>query len=213
VPSAAEGAGVGGWLRSGSRTACGPAHSDDYPSFDIMSKPKTSEERTAASRAAISSATAFAVRYEDFLAPTPSAPPPFDGEWVHSTYVGAQILAGGWKPELVKNTIYGAAICLSRKKWDPAHPDVIRCVLALTPAEVLSSFKSQWATGAGQNEVMWYLKDGGLRVGRNPSLGTSTQNQRIARFFLEKGIKAICFEEHGTQAVAVYDPDCIRIIP
>lgn len=93
-------------------------------------------------------------------------PPSFKGFWLHTTMVKKEICSSGWNPQLVKSSIYGTAIYLSRKKWDlddPClnnldhtspidldamksglrNPTVIVCVLALQDNEVRSCFPSK----------------------------------------------------------------------
>jgi len=43
--------------------------------------------------------------------------------------------------------------------------------------------------------------------------GDHQKNKRIAHYFLTKGIKAVSFFEHGEEVLAVYDPNCIRVLP
>jgi hypothetical protein len=43
--------------------------------------------------------------------------------------------------------------------------------------------------------------------------GDSRQNKKIAAYFLSKGIKAIKFVEHDVEVVAVFDPNCVRVLP
>ncbi|MCB9576646.1 MAG: hypothetical protein H6717_06420 [Polyangiaceae bacterium] len=142
-----------------------------------------------------------------------ATPTPFDGEWAHSTNVYDEIVANGWKPGLAKNTIYGAAIYLSRSKWEQSHAAVFKCVLNLDAGEVMSEFASESGTGDTQDHVLWHIREhGGIIVGRNASVGSSTQNQRITSYFSSRGIRAIHFREHGTPVVAVYDPSCLLVL-
>jgi hypothetical protein len=76
----------------------------------------------------------------------------------------------------------------------------------------MSEFNSSASQGRTHNDVLWYLKERGVQCGRNASLGTSSQNQRIKKYFLDSGIRAIAFLEHGTEVVAVYDPSCIKVL-
>jgi hypothetical protein len=95
-------------------------------------------------------------------------PPAFKGFWIHTTMVKKEICSNGWNPQRINNSIYGAAIYLSRKKWDisdlcpsnldhtsPIDLDTIKsglrdpgmflCVLALQDNEVQCCFPSEKA--------------------------------------------------------------------
>jgi hypothetical protein len=48
-------------------------------------------------------------------------PPAFRGFWLHMTTVKPEISANGWKPQRMRNSIYGAAIYLARGKWSLEH--------------------------------------------------------------------------------------------
>src|SRR5580692_8259104 len=97
-------------------------------------------------------------------------PKAFKGLWLHTTEVKKEICANGWKPQRTRNSIYGAAIYLSRRKWDINHvcpsvpgdtspidmdtvkryvidPKIFLCVLALRDNEVQSCFPSEGSTG------------------------------------------------------------------
>jgi hypothetical protein len=100
-----------------------------------------------------------------------SKTPAFKGFWFHTTMVKKEICSNGWNPQRNKNSIYGAAIYLSRKKWElndlcpnnlgytsPIDLDTIKsglrgpnmfvCVLALQDSEVQSCFPSEKAPKA-----------------------------------------------------------------
>jgi hypothetical protein len=95
-------------------------------------------------------------------------PPAFKGFWLHTTTAKKEIFSNGWNPQRIKNSIYGAAIYLSRKRWDlddpclnnldhtsPIDLDTIKsglrdpnmfvCALALQGNEVQSCFPSKEA--------------------------------------------------------------------
>ncbi len=168
-------------------------------------------ERKAAAPASVPSFPLSSISREDAAAL--SSPAPFDGIWTHSTNAFDKIVAGGWKPNLVENTIYGAAIYLARGKWELSHAGVFECVLRLKAEETRSAFESRGVSGDSQNHVLWYIGDqSGSLVGRNSGPGSSAQNQRIKAFFLKRNIRAIHFQEHGTAVLAVYGPTCIRVI-
>ena len=171
----------------------------------------TPEERTAAWRRRMDSVKAFPVRFHA-SDESISAPSGFGGVWLHSTDATAQIMEGGWKPALVKNTIYGAAVYLSRQRWGADHAGVLECLLDLVATEVMDSFESDAGTGDEQKHVLWYLKQHGVACGQNAGPGYSNQNEAIRSHFVEAGVKAIRFYEHGTEVVAVYDPTCIRVV-
>jgi hypothetical protein len=176
---------------------------------------KTPEERTEEHRARMAAVQATPLVYVPRAnAGTISAPSPFHGVWRHSTSVFDKIVADGWKPDLVKNTIYGAAIYLSREKWRSEHGGAFECALMLNPNEILSVFSSPLCDpGNTQNHVIWYLGEAtSTRMGRNAGPGTSTQNRRIKEHFLSRGTKAIHFTEHAREVVAVYDPSCIHVL-
>jgi hypothetical protein len=108
-------------------------------------------------------------------------PPVFKGLWLHTTIVKKEISSNGWNPQRIKNSIYGAAIYLSRKKWDlddlcPSNldhtspidldtmksglkdPKMFVCVLALQDNEVQSCFPSEKAPkGYTGDHVIDYL--------------------------------------------------------
>jgi hypothetical protein len=113
---------------------------------------------------------------------------------------------------------------------------VIGCVLALQANEVQSDFPLESESkGNTQDHLIKYLNmnvledesgpqriqrfnrldnsSTSLRVSRNASPGDSGQNKKIAAYFLSKGIKAIKFVEHDVEVVAVFDPNCIRVLP
>jgi hypothetical protein len=96
---------------------------------------------------------------------TPAA---FKSFWLHTTLVKKEICSNGWNPQRMKNSIYGTAIYLSRKKWDlndlcPSSlehtspldldtvksglrdPNVFVCLLALQDNEVQCCFPSEKA--------------------------------------------------------------------
>jgi hypothetical protein len=103
------------------------------------------------------------------------------GLWFHATTVKEQIWSGGWKPQLNKNSIYGTAVYLARKKWDLGDrslcdslgtvaydADAIKiglrdttmftCVLALQDHEVQSRFSSQEESeDCTENDLINYL--------------------------------------------------------
>lgn len=184
---------------------------------------------------------------------TPAA---FRRIWLHTTDVKLTICSNGWNPEKIKNSIYGSAIYLARKKWDPdnilgdlsgpldrkslvkclKHPKMIPCVLTLRTNEVMSCFPaSSEPNGNTQEHLLNYLNqyvpqdktahsgrirrigaDGtltSLQVSKNPGAGNKGKNKEIAHHFLANGIKAIRFLEYGMEVVAVYDPNCIRVLP
>ena len=159
-------------------------------------------------------------------------PVPFSGIWLHRTSEKKLVLEKGWNPILNKNSIYGAAVYLSRDKWDlegswlsdlcpngPPNPmdyafdpEIITCELVLEDSEVQSLFHStHQPCGTDQTHLLWHLKENGVGASRSPSLGSSRQNRSIASYFLGKGIKAILFKEENIEVVAVYDPSCIRV--
>lgn len=137
------------------------------------------------------------------------------GDWVHTApaAVVTKILSSGWKPELSKNTIYGAAVYLARKPWPliaGGKPITVR--LALDEHELLAKFKHPQGEGRTQDDVLWYLGDQGVVAGKSPDLGHSRQNRSIRDHFLKKGIKAILFDENGVEVLAVYDPSAIYVV-
>jgi hypothetical protein len=175
--------------------------------------PPTAAERTQQARAQQANAPAYAVqRIARASIGSIATKPPFDGMWLHSTNVMPDIVRDGWKPDLIKNSIYGAGVYLARTKWDPNHTAVMECVLDLGDAEVLHEFDGRGQRGRTHDHVLWHLQERKVQCGRTASHGTSSQNQRIKKYFLDNGIRAIAFEEHGTEVVAVYDPSCIRVI-
>jgi hypothetical protein len=159
-------------------------------------------------------------------------PVTFSGIWLHRTSEKKLVLEKGWNPTLNKNSIYGAAVYLSRDKWDlegswlseicadgtpnpmdlAFDPEIITCELILKDSEVQSSFPSTHQPfGTDQTHLLWHLKENGVQASRSPSPGSSRQNHSIASYFLGKGIKAILFKEENIEVVAVYDPSCIRV--
>ena len=106
------------------------------------------------------------------------------------------------------------------------------CVLALQANEVQSCFPLKNApNGHTEDNLLEYLnvnvpKDKSrpqgirridssisLQFSRNSGPGNNRQNRRIADYFLRKGIRAINFSEHGKEVVAIFDPNCIRVLP
>lgn len=105
----------------------------------------------------------------------------FAGFWLHTTTVKKEICSNGWEPQRIKNSIYGAAIYLSRRKWDVNHlcpsvtgdtssmdsntvkravkdPEMFVCLLALQDNEVQSCFPSEGAPeGFTGNHLIAYL--------------------------------------------------------
>lgn len=176
--------------------------------------------------------------------------------WFHTTEVKSEICSSGWNPEKIKNSMFGSAIYLARRRWDLdnvfgdlvgsidraslvnglKHPKMIACVLALRTNEVMSSFPSPPApNGSTDKHLLDYLNknvprkktapaglirraeaDGTtttLQFGRTPGPGNNEKNRKIACHFLTKGIKAIRFLERGEEVAAIYDPNCIRVLP
>lgn len=107
-------------------------------------------------------------------------PATFRRIWFHTTDVTPEIRFTGWNPEKTKNSIYGSAIYLARKKWDlgdllgdllgPIDPEnlvdglrdpkMLACVLALRTNEVLSCFPSQSAPkGNTEKHLLDYLNE------------------------------------------------------
>jgi len=109
--------------------------------------------------------------YDSSMADEVSKTPAFKGFWFHTTMVKMEICSNGWNPQRNKNSIYGAAIYLSRKKWElndlcpnnlghtsPIDLDTIKsglrgpnmfvCVLVLQDSEVQSCFPSEKAPKA-----------------------------------------------------------------
>jgi hypothetical protein len=188
-----------------------------------------------------------------------TTPPAFKQIWFHTTVMKKEICLNGWNPQRINNSIYGAAIYLSQRKWDLEDlfsgnfdhaspidieilknglrdPETFVCVLALQANEVQSCFPLKNAPkGNTGDHLIEYLNvnvnedksapqgirrvnnidnsSTSLRFSRNPGPGNNRQNKRIADFFLKKGIKAIKFLEHDNEVVAVFDPDCIRVLP
>jgi len=187
-------------------------------------------------------------------------PSPFKRIWFHTSEVKKKICLNGWNPQLNKNSIYGTAIYLSKKKWNlddfssgnvdgpsPIDLETLKnylrdrkmfvCVLALQVDDVQSCFPFENAPkGRTEADLLEYLnrnmtvpkdKSGAqgilrinsdnsstsLQFSRNSSSGNDKQNEKIADYFLNKGIKAINFLEHGEEVVAVFDPNCIRVLP
>lgn len=168
----------------------------------------------------------------------PDAPIPFGGIWLHRTAVKQEVLSGGWKPMLHKQSIYGAAIYLSPIKWawandslwspqllidaglppdDPmtyrSDPEVFVCKLVLNEQEVMHEFPSS-AKGSGPShtQLIGYLKEQGVCAPSGPNHAARGQNPRITEHFRSIQKKAIFFTEHGQKVVAVYDPSCIRVL-
>jgi hypothetical protein len=115
-------------------------------------------------------------------------------------------------------------------------PEMFVCVLALQANEVQSCFLLENAPkGNTGDHLLEYLNmnvpedksahqgirriniinnsSTGLRFSRNSGPGNNKQNKKIADYFLNKGIKAIKFLEHDKEVVAVFDPNCIRVLP
>jgi hypothetical protein len=121
------------------------------------------------------------------------------------------MMQNGWNPLLNRNSIYGTAVYLSRSVWLP-NQMTISGVLSLDKTEVMTQFQSSAGCGRSQDHLVWFLKENGLsHASRRPAPGNDTKNQEIAEFFLERGVKAIRFEEHGTDVVALYDPSCFYV--
>lgn len=148
------------------------------------------------------------------------APPPLDGQWMHSADNNtiATIRAQGWSPNLLRGTIYGTAVYLSRDPWH-GLPASIWCRLDLAPHEVMTEFESQrGGRGSTENHLLWYLQErvvipGLIRVpGRNPKNGGHAQNTLTRDHFLGLGVRAVHFVEHGIEVTAAYDPTCIRVV-
>jgi hypothetical protein len=146
----------------------------------------------------------------------PRAPSPFDGQWCHSTNAASIILSSGWCPRAVKNTIYGAAVYLSRNPWNLTHSHVFNCVLDLQHSNCQSTYtwvRGTGGTGNDQDAVIWHLGDvTGKSYGRTAGPGTNSQNTQISAYFSSISVKAIHFVEHRDEVVAVYDPSCIYLI-
>lgn len=109
-----------------------------------------------------------------------TTPVPFRRIWFHKTDVKSEICSNGWNPEKIKASMYGSAIYLARKKWDPdnllgdllgpvdrrtlvkllRHPEIIACVLALRSDEVMSFFPSEHSpNGDTEKHLLWYLNE------------------------------------------------------
>jgi hypothetical protein len=137
------------------------------------------------------------------------------GDWLHTApaAIVTEILSSGWKPELNKNTIYGAAIYLSRKPWSPGPGrEHIVVQIDLQTNELLVAFPHAKDGGRTQDDVLLYLSEQGVTAGKSPTQGHSRQNRSIRDHFLNKGIKAILFEENGIEVLAVYDPSAIFVV-
>jgi hypothetical protein len=105
----------------------------------------------------------------------------FRGFWLHSTSVKSEICSNGWKPHRIKNSIYGAAVYLSRGRWNlnnvgsgtsnssvptdlatvkkaALHQKTLVCVLALKEDEIQSSFRSEdGSEGITENHLINFL--------------------------------------------------------
>lgn len=196
----------------------------------------TPDERTRRDREAVLQIQSFPLQYG-----TGTASPPFHGEWTHTApaEVIREIRANGWRPELLKNTIYGTAVYLSRKPWSIGDEtssekrDSLRVQLQLDTSDVQSAFAFEfpmelaagaacadkrgiWTDGLFRGEgsdetaVLWYFKT--HRLCATAGRGGSRQNLAIRDHFLHRGVKAIQFSERNILVVAVYDPTCIRVL-
>lgn len=139
---------------------------------------------------------------------TPAA---FRRIWFHTTTtkVKSVICSTGWNPEKIKSSMYGSAVYLARKKWDPDNtladllgppdrdtlmenlrsPKMIACVLTLQTDEVMTSFPSEHApNGKTEQELLNYLsekvpRDEGVPGGglRRVGIDGSSTNLRYGR--------------------------------
>lgn len=115
------------------------------------------------------------------------------------------IILNGWDPQNRPGVIYGTAVYLSDKVWEKREA-YIECRLNLTELEIYD-----FGTGT-QEDVISFLKNNLGKVDRTSRRGNSPQNIKIRNFFLMNRIKAIRFQEHGSEVIAVYDPSCIAVI-
>jgi len=148
-------------------------------------------------------------------------PERFAGTWYHSvkdeSLVDKILAGGGWQPDLVNNTIYGAAIYLARTNWycDQAARRIIACELSLAENETMDVFDASQidanlGNGRSSKHLRFFFQTMQVPSHKNAEKGMSDSNQARKRFFLERGIKAIMFEEYkDVDVIAVYDPSVI----
>jgi hypothetical protein len=173
------------------------------------------QERTIRQRQLMDATPTFPLSYTD--TPPESVPESLKGVWLHTAEreIIAKIRMDGWKPESAKGTTFGAAVYLSRDPWDVGliqNPESLAVVLQIGPGEVLTEFDHPHGKGHTQDDLLWHLNHRGVRAGKSPGLGHSTQNRAIRDHFLARTIKAVAFLEGVVEVVAVYDPTCIRVL-
>ncbi len=115
------------------------------------------------------------------------------------------IMLNGWDPQNRPGIIYGTAVYLSNKRWSKREA-YIECRLNLTESEIYD-----FDTGT-EKDVVSFLKNNLGKADMTSRRGNSPQNIKIRNFFLLNKIKAIRFQERGSEVIAVYDPNCIAVI-
>lgn len=143
-----------------------------------------------------------------------------------------------WDLEDLWSGIFGPASSIDPEILKDAlkDPNMFVCVLALQPDEVQSYFPTEHAPkGNTQYHLIEYLNmnvpedesesqtvrrsnsidnpSTCLRVSRDAGPEDSKQNEKIAAYFLSRGIKAIRFLERDKEVLAVFDPNGIRVLP
>jgi len=138
------------------------------------------------------------------------------GAWYYSArqaHVIDAIFDGGWRPDLIGNTMYGTAIYLARTNWygDRAAPEIIACELHVLPEEAMHEFTSSPMGGGNTGRhLREYWRDRGVPCFKTPQKGTDSANVKRRAHFMDDGIKAITFEEYtGVIVAAVYDTSVI----
>jgi hypothetical protein len=138
------------------------------------------------------------------------------GIWVHWTNAKTEISirTEGFNPKRIKKSFLGTALYTVRQgqRWMNL-PNFIEFRVQLRPEEVMADFKSSSATGTTYTHVFWYLKEQGLDAYKTTRGGSEKYNLAIRDHFLGKKIKAIRFDENGSDVLAIYDTSCVQMNP